>query len=880
MATNVGHVELTVDADGKGLPRQIKNIGKQAGAAGGLALSKGFRDSLSKLGREMQDDMTAHGELAGISFTDAFQSKMRARSSGIANELADAFAHSKGLDEYAQRLGGVEPAIESIRGKMEELHRTGGLNEVMWNRNSVTLNKWAVGARAAEKDAAALAAAEERVRARTEEINKAHGDALVIDKQRTQVIRDHIAALKQNEAFDARREDSIRRMASLQIQAIKENERFDASIRNGGNGIDDFVGKTDKGSAGVGRFGDGLSHNTKQVIFWTSVIASAAGNISVLGSAAGSSLAVLGGSAVAAGLGIGVAVAAFKNLNGDLADLPAVVRPAAAEFQALGGIFDTLQDRIQIAAITTLGDDFKALGGLVQDLTPSFEIMAGAVNAVASSFIGALTSAEGFTMLSGLIEGFSTVFESVALGAGSLVAAIGGIFLTGMPFIQSFADGFATLMEQFNQWTQSVGGQNAIATFFEHGQEVMGPFMNLIGEVGKMLASLVTPQTIQATVQFIDNLSAFMPVLGQILGVVAQLDVFGVLAQLLLAIGAAITPILPQLTDLAVMISQFLIQAFVALAPILAQVLAQLAPLALQLAAQLIPAFMSLMPVVMQIATDILPLLVDILMALVPIIAPLVTIIAKGLTLALTQAAPAIENLALLLKLVADVITSVVIGTVKMLQAAIKGDLMGTFTQFGVMWNRIWAQVGQFTETWVGRIVSATQGMVRDIVRWWNSLPADIRSAVSGIASMVTGFFDDIPGNISRIVNDIVGFFTGLPGRIMSAIGGLAGRIQSQLNIDIPFLASGGLAGNGAQIAVIGEAGPEAVVPLNRPLSQVDPSVRDLSAVAQGIRPASGTTSGPSKIINVAEGAITVVSPAADAGLVATSVLDNIVKKL
>ncbi|QUE25331.1 tape measure protein [Microbacterium phage Fizzles] len=48
----------------------------------------------------------------------------------------------------------------------------------------------------------------------------------------------------------------------------------------------------------------------------------------------------------------------------------------------------------------------------------------------------------------------------------------------------------------------------------------------------------------------------------------------------------------------------------------------------------------------------------------------------------------------------------------------------------------------------------------------------------------------------------------------------------------------------GAQTRIIGEAGPEAVVPLNRPLNQVDPSVRALSAIAQGLAPAPMATGG------------------------------------
>lgn len=53
-----------------------------------------------------------------------------------------------------------------------------------------------------------------------------------------------------------------------------------------------------------------------------------------------------------------------------------------------------------------------------------------------------------------------------------------------------------------------------------------------------------------------------------------------------------------------------------------------------------------------------------------------------------------------------------------------------------------------------------------------------------------------------------------------------------------PKTAIGGIF-NGAQTRIIGEAGPEAVVPLDRPLSAVDPSVRWLSAIAQGLKPAA-----------------------------------------
>lgn len=75
-----------------------------------------------------------------------------------------------------------------------------------------------------------------------------------------------------------------------------------------------------------------------------------------------------------------------------------------------------------------------------------------------------------------------------------------------------------------------------------------------------------------------------------------------------------------------------------------------------------------------------------------------------------------------------------------------------------------------------------------------------------------------------------------------------------------------------------GEAGREAYVPLDRPLNQIDPSVRWLAAIAQGKRSmASGGVIGASRSITVAPGAIVVQSPHSDPAMVAEAVLDRLV---
>lgn len=117
-------------------------------------------------------------------------------------------------------------------------------------------------------------------------------------------------------------------------------------------------------------------------------------------------------------------------------------------------------------------------------------------------------------------------------------------------------------------------------------------------------------------------------------------------------------------------------------------------------------------------------------------------------------------------------------------------------------------------------------------------------------------------GSVGRNAN------SGHPG---TAVGGIFGGLGPNLNDFIPQmgnLAHGGFA-NFAQSRLIGESGREAVVPLDRPLSLVDPSVRALAAFAQGkLQPAAS--------VGVDASGWTIVTPASDASAVANKVLDRL----
>jgi hypothetical protein len=168
-----------------------------------------------------------------------------------------------------------------------------------------------------------------------------------------------------------------------------------------------------------------------------------------------------------------------------------------------------------------------------------------------------------------------------------------------------------------------------------------------------------------------------------------------------------------------------------------------------------------------------------------------------------------------------------------------------------------------------------------------------ITGAAKALTSLITTFnpasgrilkaIGDV--NVSGIIsgaataaNNLVEAFRGLAGRIVDAIGTIIPRVNMPNIPGIPGIATGGWFGDvtgGPMLRWVGEDGPEAIVPLDRPLSQVDPAVRALSAIAQGLAIPSVTSAGSGRTIDAS--GWTVVTPTTDSRAVAVEVVNQLV---
>lgn len=440
---------------------------------------------------------------------------------------------------------------------------------------------------------------------------------------------------------------------------------------------------------------------------------------------------------------------------------------------------------------------------------------------------------------------------------GDLGAALFSVLTQGQDQGDTLLQIFGDLAARFREWVNSGPGMATLNAFFDQGLVIMQALLPLVGAVGTALGVLVTPELVNQLVTLLGGLTLFVPILGQVLGLVSQLNILGIISALLTAIGDALTPVMPQLQELATVLGEALIVAIQGLSPLMGaivQVVASLIPVVVallpvvadliaELGGELAKVLIDLAPVILDVANELIPLIPMIADALIPIIQSLAvnlgpiialmgTILPPILALVVTLIRPMVSIFTLLAESVLPKVNSIMQFTTDSIKAL--KPVVDAVTDV------IRGIVGPF-ETFINKL--------RDGSSWADAMGAAIESAANFIKTAVS--------------------------RIKTALGSIKWPTPPSWVTNgiskLPGFATGGLV-TGPTRALIGEAGPEMVVPLARPLSQVDPAVRDVAAFAQGKMPAmaSGGIGGG----NIEAGAITVVTPYANPELVAEAVMD------
>ena len=244
-----------------------------------------------------------------------------------------------------------------------------------------------------------------------------------------------------------------------------------------------------------------------------------------------------------------------------------------------------------------------------------------------------------------------------------------------------------------------------------------------------------------------------------------------------------------------------IVQGGIALFNGLVQAVSQIIPVLIQAVVSLIQTLVAALPTIIP---TLLQGAIDLFMAFVqaiPVIVPQLISAVGQLIIALVQALPGLFTTLL----------TTVVGLFQGMWKSITGVFAGVGQWFQQKFSGAWQAV-QKVFSGVGSFFS---GVWRTITGVFTNIGTSVASAVSGaIRSGLNGALATIENIINggiSMINGAIGLINKIPGVNIGKIGRLS----------LPRLAEGGVL-NGAQTVIAGEAGPEAIIPLDKLFAQMD----------------------------------------------------------
>lgn len=913
MADKVGDIYYEAHVRGDRLPQELRKVGGKAGDQLGdeigKSLEKRLQSRFSNLAQTMLPNLRKEGRVGAQGFTDAFENILVGRIRKMQGEIAEVFANRDGLDNFAKGFRNADEAANALRGRLRELNAEGGLDEKMWNQLGGSINRWLGEARKAE------VASEDLNRSRRESVN-----ALQLEVAEMQGAH----AQAQEDETNRRREavNALNLEISGMNRRAEAGERENASsARRGGimEKLSQAISRQREQWNGLGSSSDGAGRRMTRLTKIILLVTAALPQLIALSSAAGAGLTILAGAAVAGIGGIALLGVSMIGLQKPLEELPENIRPAAAAFQGFVASVKESQQALQAAAAGGLEVGFSNLRAMVEGLVPTIQSVGASFAATFATFTAGLApGTAGFERLQTVLLMMAPLFDGLMSVLSNLGAALGNVFIALGPSMDAFVGYLNDITLAFAEWSGSEEGRQSILEWGQNAQTIMGALSDLIRALSDMFADIVTPELVASFTSFIGQLTGFIPTLGSIIKLVEDLRIFDIIGALFETLTPIIDALMPSLSEFANVLGTAIIDALStlktpltnlakALGPILTA-LAPIIPIVLELVAALItalvPAITPLLTIIAELVTEIVGALGPALLPLIDVFMELVTPILSLVGVLLTALMPIIGPLTQLLLQLAGIVQSQMINSFKALEVVfvalgpiftIVGELIGALigTIVALITGDFDAIPGIWEDAW-GAMQEAVQGVVDFLTPYFTGFVAFIDDAIKNVQQFFLDAFANISsgwdnfwngfdavvkgawnGVLSFIENGINGAIDLINGMI-KGVNNISGEIGLTLGtiprVNIPRLASGTIA-YGRMQAIIGEAGPEAVVPLNRPLGQVDPAVRELSAFAQGkLSPSSG----PSRVVNFEAGAISVVTPAKNPELVASMVVDEI----
>nr|DAT96294.1 MAG TPA: minor tail protein [Caudoviricetes sp.] len=425
-------------------------------------------------------------------------------------------------------------------------------------------------------------------------------------------------------------------------------------------------------------------------------------------------------------------------------------------FGKLGKLIGDGLGKLKEVAGPAISAGLKTLGSIIDGVGKA---IGGFASGIASGFGGVVKTVEEF--ISNFTSGFSGVGKTAgefASGFGKILKDVSPAF---KPMVESFKTLFKTLGDSFNKIVQSI-----VKAF----APLMPAFAKLFGAIGKIFEQIFKVGSIIVTL------------------------VIGVIGAVVGAVGNVLMPII----SVVVSVVSTIIGVVSGIVANIIGVVAQIIAVVVGIVAIIINIVANLISVIVGIVTGIISVIIGIVTTIINIVMGVITVI--------------VNIISTIIGVVAGII-SAIIGVVGAVIAVVVGIIT---TIVNVVSGIIGGIVGVVSAV-VNTIVAVFQGIIGVITGIFSTIANAIGSIFRGIAktigNIINGIVNIVKAPINFIIDGINGFIGGINKiKIPDWVPGVGGK---GINLPkIPKLAVGGIV-ESATLAMIGESGREAVLPLD-----------------------------------------------------------------
>ncbi|MDD3502504.1 MAG: hypothetical protein PHE63_00235 [Eubacteriales bacterium] len=394
--------------------------------------------------------------------------------------------------------------------------------------------------------------------------------------------------------------------------------------------------------------------------------------------------------------------------------------------------------------------------------------------------------------------------------------------------------------------------------FGKQGQEML-PLLN--GQAGSIdelrqaandLGMVMSDDAVNSSVEFADGLDTIKRTAGGLVNQVGA-GLMPIITDLFNTIIAALPAIQPMITTLASTLGSFLAQIL----PVLLELGTAVLPVLLDLFMVLLnDVFMPLAPVIMQIISELLPPLTELLMIiiqeiLIPILPMLTMIIKSVLPMVIVLIQAVIQAIQPFLPILMELIQALLPPLIELFTALTPAInfLIAVLVKLVNFAVQKLAPVFKTVFSGIGSLVSDTVGL---ITRQIDRIKTILSNIISFVKNVFTGNWKGAWDNIKNIFANIFGGLGDLIktplNAVIKAVNSMIGGLNKfKINIPswvpvmggkqfgfsvpkIPMLAEGGIT-TAPMHAIIGEAGQEAVIPLDKLPSMIMEGLRGLTGI-------------------------------------------------